>query len=96
LKHELKLQQELIAALEKVAHLARTEPAKTGAALEMASGLIKELKGKSHHIPEESLGRLEQEVFTWQSKLGVILKEPVGREGMAKHAHHWIEELRKC
>jgi len=96
LKHELKLQQELIEALEKVAHLARTEPAKTGVALEMAMTLAKELKGKSHHIPEASLGQLEQELSTWQAKLGVILKEPVGREGMAKHAHHWIEELRKC
>lgn len=96
MKHELKLQQELIEALEKVAHLARTEPAKTGAALEIAWGLVKELKGKTHHIPEEFLGQLEQELSTWQAKLGVILKEAVGREGMAKHAHHWIEELRKC
>ncbi|MGH7197533.1 MAG: hypothetical protein ACREH5_02170 [Candidatus Omnitrophota bacterium] len=97
MKHELKLQQELIDALEKVAHLARTaEPAKTGEAIEIAKTFIKNLKGKSHHVPEASLSQLEQELSTWQAKLGVILKEPVGREGMAKHAHHWMEELRKC
>ena len=96
MKHELKLQQELIDVLEKVGHFARMEPAKTGQAIEMARGLIKDLKGKSHHIPEAWLDQLEQELSTWQAKLGVILKETVGREGMAKHAHHWMEELRKC
>ena len=96
MKHDLKLKQELIEALEKVAHLARMEPAKTGEAIEMTKALIRDLKGKTHHIPEASLSQLEQELSTWQAKLGVILKEPVGREGMAKHAHHWIEELRKC
>ena len=41
------------------------------------------------------LEKLENELRTWQSKVSVILREPVGRQGMAKHAEHWIEQLKK-
>ena len=41
------------------------------------------------------LNQLQEELSIWQKKLNVILKEPAGREGMAKHAKHWVEELRK-
>ena len=41
------------------------------------------------------LEKLENELRTWQSKLNVILREPVGRQGMARHAEHWIQELKK-
>lgn len=48
--------------------------------------------------PEQAalLEKLENELKTWQSKLSVILREPVGRQGMAKHAEHWIEQLKKA
>jgi hypothetical protein len=95
-KHELKLKEELIGALAHLAHVARTEPAKAGEAIAEAQKFVKDLKGESHHLSPEQLAQLEQELATWQAKLGIILKEAVGREGMAKHAHHWIEELRKC
>jgi hypothetical protein len=49
------------------------------------------LSGESSGV----LRQLDEELSTWQKKLNVILKEPVGREGMAKHAKHWVEELRK-
>ena len=38
--------------------------------------------------------QLENELSVWQTKLSVILKEPAGREGMVKHAKHWIEKLK--
>ena len=41
------------------------------------------------------LGQLETELSVWQSKLEVILKETVGRQGMAKHASFWAEKLRQ-
>lgn len=41
------------------------------------------------------LRQLDEELSTWQKKLNVILKEPVGREGMAKHMKYWIQELSK-
>ena len=41
------------------------------------------------------LQQLDSELAVWQTKLNVILREPAGREGMAKHVRHWVEELRK-
>ena len=38
--------------------------------------------------------QLENELCVWQSKLGVILKEQAGREGMVKHARHWVGKLK--
>ena len=37
---------------------------------------------------------LEKEVKIWQDKLAVILQEPIGRKGMAKHARFWIQKLK--
>ena len=42
----------------------------------------------------DRLKQLDEELSTWQKKSDVILKEPVGREGMAKHIRHWITSLR--
>jgi len=42
------------------------------------------------------LRELDKELSIWQSKLSVILKEPVGRQGMAKHAEFWAEKLSHC
>ena len=44
---------------------------------------------------DRDLKQLDSELSTWQSKLEVIYREPVGRQGMAKHAAHWAEKLRK-
>ena len=40
------------------------------------------------------LKELDKELSIWQSKLSVILNEPVGKKGMAKHARFWAEKLR--
>ena len=45
-----------------------------------------------HELP--LLKELDTELSIWQSKLEVILKEPVGKKGMAKHARFWAEKLR--
>ncbi len=45
-----------------------------------------------HELP--LLEELDTELSIWQSKLAVILKEPVGKKGMAKHARFWAEKLR--
>ena len=48
--------------------------------------------GARHAAP---LHQLDDELSVWQTKLNVILKERIGREGIAKHARHWVEELRR-
>ena len=82
--------------LEEIAHTAKnpSDLAKTGEAIKAIRTLVKDPK-ETGAAPKEILGRLDGELEVWQTKLSVILKEPAGREGMAKHAKHWIEELRK-
>ncbi len=41
------------------------------------------------------LRQLNDELSVWEEKLDVILRERAGREGMAKHAKHLTQELRK-
>ena len=38
---------------------------------------------------------LDKELSVWQSKWDVLWKEPIAREGMAKHAQYWVERLKK-
>lgn len=74
--------------LEAIARAAaKADAAATGAAIGQARQLIKAAPAA------EALARLDRELSTWQEKLEVILKEPAGRQGMAKHARFWIEEL---
>ena len=82
--------------LEEIAHLAKnpSEAAKTAEAIKALRTLVKDAK-ETDAPGKESLGRLSVELEVWQAKLSVILKEPAGREGMARHAKHWVEELRK-
>ena len=39
---------------------------------------------------------LDLELAVWQSKLSVILKEPVGRQGLVKHARFWAEKIKNA
>ena len=82
--------------LEEIAHSAKnpSEQAKTAEALKALRALVKDPK-ETGAAPKELLGKLDGELEVWQMKLAVILKEPVGREGMARHAKYWVEELRK-
>ena len=88
----------VIASLEEIARLAKTarEPAEMEKALEAARGAIQLLKDEISRPPKSSglEMTLDQELSTWQSKLAVIWKESVGREGMARHAKYWVDKLR--
>lgn len=82
--------------LEEIAHSAKnpSEQARTVEAIKNLRKLIEEHK-VSAPAAKELLERLNGELDVWQSKISVILKEPVGREGMARHAKHWVQELGK-
>ena len=81
--------KKIIESLEAIAAAAEKEPEKTEQAIKAARGLIKD-----QELP--LLKELDAELATWQSKLSVILKEPVGKKGMAKHARFWAEKLREA
>ncbi len=78
---------DIIKSLEEIAKLAKssTDLEKTSAAIQIAREWAKKSK----------LDQLDAELSTWQSKLEVIFKEPVGRQGMTKHAQHWAEKLKR-
>ena len=80
------LVQKISASLEAIADLVEhtSDLPKIQTAIQTAKNLAK----------EASLQQLETELGTWQSKLSVILNEPVGKKGMAKHARYWIEKLK--
>ncbi len=86
----------LIVSLEAIADLAdrASDLSKTQAAIQSAKILVQESKKKEGQAEQASLQQLETELDTWQSKLSVILNEPVGKKGMAKHARFWAEKLR--
>ena len=88
--------KKIIEQLENIAHSAKnpSEQSKIVDALKSLRTLVKDPK-ETGAAPKEIFGKLDGEMEVWQTKLSVILKEPVGREGIARHAKHWVEELRK-
>lgn len=84
--------RELAEALEQIARAARG-PADRDAVLK-AVRRSKTISG-SVHVQTELLKQLIDELSVWEKKLDAILGEPVGRQGMAKHAAFWAERLRK-
>ena len=82
---------EIVKCLEEITHLAKS----SGDASKIKQAIQKTRETLSSRSKNALLQKLDAELSTWQSKLDVILKEPIGREGMAKHAKHWIGELCK-
>ena len=82
--------------LEEISRSAKdpNAAAETVEAIRHLKTLVNEHK-VSEPVAKELLERLNGELDVWQAKSSVILKEPAGREGMAKHAKHWVDELRK-
>ena len=74
-------------ALLKVEEAVRAARDLVGAAL-----VVAKKNGQAQGLP--LLEELEKELSVWQSKLSVILNEPIGKKGMAKHARFWVEKLR--
>ena len=89
--------QKIILGLEEIARSVKNsgEISKTAQALEAARDAIRTSKARSGRETAVLLEKLDKELETWQAKLPVIIKEPAGRQGMAKHAHYWVEELNK-
>lgn len=81
--------------LEEISQFAKTSagPEKTAEAIKALRALVKD--SKETGPAKEFLSKLDGELEIWQTKIAVIFKEPVGREGMSRHAKHWVEELRK-
>ncbi len=89
--------QELLKSLEEIAHRVKnsTELAPVKQSVDAARKNANAVKSKAQPALKATLEKLEAELGIWLTKLDVILKEPVGRQGMEKHARYWAEELRK-
>ena len=83
-------------SLEEIAKSVKSssDPKKIEEAIRTTRSLLKNFAATNGHL--QKIQQLDQELTTWQSKLAIILKEPIGRQGMAKHAQFWVEELRKA
>ncbi len=78
--------QELIKTLQQIAAKAG------GATSRELLPLVQSAKKAAQNLKQD---QLVQELGAWESKLDVILKEPIGRQGMSRHAAHWVERLQK-
>jgi hypothetical protein len=81
--------KQILLALETI-----EKTAKSGDAAKLTQALEAARQALSGDKDPRSM-QLDEELGIWQKKLSVILKEPIGREGMAKHAKHWVEILGK-
>ena len=73
--------QELIKGLEQISHNAISKNLKE---------LLPQLQNTKKLAQSFKQDQLVQEISAWESKLDVILAEPIGRKGMSRHASHWI------
>lgn len=87
----------IIEHLENISRLVKSssDTKKISEAISLANAAVQKSKSGISNGQLAMLGQLETELSTWQSKLDIILKEPVGRQGMTKHAQHWAEKLTK-
>ena len=82
--------EKTVKELEQLAHLLKNSNDEK--AIREAIQSLRDRVGAIHELPLRN--ELDHELEIWQSKLAVILEEPVGRQGMAKHAEYWIEKLK--
>ena len=88
--------KEIISALEQLEkNIKNTQDTpKTDNAIQIIrKSILNRIKHSSGH-EKSLLEQLDSELSIWQGKLNIILKESAGRDGMAKHAKHWITSLR--
>jgi len=87
--------QKVVEGLESLARSVKRspQPAVVSQAIQNVRKDLTPLKGKLENAA--LLQTLDEELGIWLKKLEVILKEPAGREGMVKHAHHWAERLKE-
>ncbi len=85
------VEQKIIRSLENIAREAKSCDTAT---LERD---VKELRAILKQVSSSPLlSQLDQELDIWEKKISVIANEPAGRQGMAKHAHHWTEIIKKA
>ena len=84
--------EKIILGLQQISHLAEgaSDGLKMSQAIEATRLAIQKIGSNGNSILQE----LDKELGIWRSKYEVILKEPVGRQGMARHAEHWVEKLK--
>ena len=89
--------QKIIGSLQEVARAVKnsTDLGKAEETIKKARALIKDSKAGKSGEEVLLLEKLDGELGIWQAKLSVLLKEPAGRQGMAKHASYWAEQLMK-
>ena len=89
---------ELVSQLQKISQMAKKAVRAEGLRplIQEAQKLAEAAKVKVDGGSEILLGQLDTELLTWLSKLDIILKEPAGRNGMAKHANFWAERIDQC
>ena len=85
----------IVQALEQVSRSAKSdkETVKPADAVKELRKRIRDGKPKQPAELQAMLAQLDEELAVWESKIAVIMKEPVGRQGMARHAAHWAERL---
>jgi hypothetical protein len=88
--------KDIVLSLEHLAKLTKTtaETGKVKDAIGVTKLALQKSKSGISNGELEALNQLETELETWQSKLAVILREPVGRQGMIKHIEHWATRLK--
>lgn len=82
--------------LNEIAQAAKHgDASKASTAIRAARAAIQNVGARSPRPGEETspLQILDSELSTWESKLTVIMQEPAGRQGMARHAEHWVKRL---
>lgn len=88
--------KDIIINLESIASLVdhASDVSKVHEAITSTKVLVQNSKKSTNKTEQVTLSQLEQELGVWQSKLSVILSDPAGRKGIAKHARFWAEKLR--
>lgn len=86
----------LVLGLENISTTAKrsTDSKELRSLIQNVRSLVEKEKVEKDGGVEIELTQLDTELLTWLSKLEVILKEPVGRQGLVKHANYWAEKLK--
>lgn len=84
--------QKTLKCLEIISHLAKgsADAAQVRKAIESARAAVQEERSANSAL----FAQLDSELSVWLTKLDVLLNEPAGRHGMAKHAIYWLEQIK--
>jgi hypothetical protein len=85
----------LVESLEEIARFTKksTDTVKIKEAIDKTLTIVRDLQN-GRPSPILILDQLDEELSVWRLKLDVILKEPAGRQGLVRHAGHWVEKIK--